>query len=145
VLSPAHAASAAAAAARGWPTLAVGFLGGRSRRANARPQALIDSPEITRTIINFKRLLLTDLEVEIPKVPNKKTLEEAIATAGASRSSLAAAARRSLLLARLSSGTLAAGCAGAAVKSCARDLTAAGLLPRATLLSRAALVIRRRV
>lgn len=46
-------------------------------------QALIDSPEITRTIINFKRLLLTDLSVEIGKVPNKKALAEALKTAGA--------------------------------------------------------------
>ena len=43
---------------------------------------MIDSPEITRTIINFKRLLLTDLTVEIGKIPNKKTLAEAIKTAG---------------------------------------------------------------
>ena len=44
-------------------------------------QALIDSPEITRTIINFKRLLLTDITIEIAKIPNKKTLAEALATA----------------------------------------------------------------
>jgi large subunit ribosomal protein L14e len=44
-------------------------------------QALIDSPEITRTIINFKRLLLTDITVEITKIPNKKTLAAALADA----------------------------------------------------------------
>lgn len=43
----------------------------------------MDSPEITRTIINFKRLLLTDLTVEVSKTPNKKTLAEALAAAGA--------------------------------------------------------------
>ena len=55
---------------------------GAVAHALAAPQALIDSPEITRTIINFKRLLLTDLTVEIGKIPNKKTLAEAIKTAG---------------------------------------------------------------
>ena len=44
-------------------------------------QALIDSPEITRTIINFKRLLLTDITIDITKIPNKKALAAALAEA----------------------------------------------------------------
>jgi hypothetical protein len=56
---------------------------GAAADALAAPQALVDSPEITRTIINFKRLLLTDLTVEIGKIPNKKELAAALKTAGA--------------------------------------------------------------
>jgi len=61
----------------------LGSLGFLRSKLSARPQALVDSPEITRTIINFKRLLLTDLTVEVSKTPNKKTLAEALAAAGA--------------------------------------------------------------
>jgi hypothetical protein len=64
------------------------------RAAGCCAQALIDAPEITRTIINFKRLLLTDLTVEIGKIPNKKTLKEALAAAGACRARLASRAAR---------------------------------------------------
>lgn len=41
-------------------------------------RALIDTPDMVRTQINFKRLSLTDIVIEIPRTPNKKTLKEAI-------------------------------------------------------------------
>jgi len=40
-------------------------------------RALVDSPEITRTVINFKRLSLTDMVVEIGRTPKKGELVEA--------------------------------------------------------------------
>lgn len=46
-------------------------------------QALIDSPEITRTVINFKRLTLLDFNVEIERTPKKPALIEAFKKAGA--------------------------------------------------------------
>ncbi|KAJ7513703.1 hypothetical protein O6H91_23G011300 [Diphasiastrum complanatum] len=44
-------------------------------------RALIDHPEIVRKQINFKRLSLTDLKVDIPRMPKKKQLQEAIEAA----------------------------------------------------------------
>lgn len=41
-------------------------------------RALIDSPDMVRTQINFKRLSLTDIVIEISRMPNKKALKEAI-------------------------------------------------------------------
>lgn len=41
-------------------------------------RALIDSPDIVRTQINFKRLSLTDIKIEIPRNPKKKALKDAI-------------------------------------------------------------------
>ena len=41
-------------------------------------RALIDAPEIVRTQINFKRLSLTDITIEIPRNPKKKDLKKAI-------------------------------------------------------------------
>lgn len=52
-------------------------------RLRAVLQALIDSPDITRTVINFKRLTLTDITIEIERTPKKKALVEAFAKAGA--------------------------------------------------------------
>lgn len=46
-------------------------------------QALIDSPEITRCVINFKRLDLLDLNVEIERTPKKGDLKAAFDKAGA--------------------------------------------------------------
>ena len=50
----------------------------RLTRSPSPTQALVDSPEITRTVVNFKRLLLTDLEISIGKTPNKKDLAAAL-------------------------------------------------------------------
>ncbi|KAL3678564.1 hypothetical protein R1sor_021520 [Riccia sorocarpa] len=41
-------------------------------------RALVDSPNIVRTQINFKRLSLTDIKIEISRNPLKKELKEAI-------------------------------------------------------------------
>lgn len=48
----------------------------------ARPQALVDRPDEIRRVINFKRLALTDLKVDIPRLAKKKVLKEALATSG---------------------------------------------------------------
>ncbi|CAN1766722.1 60S ribosomal protein L14-1 [Linum perenne] len=41
-------------------------------------QALVDSPDMVRSQINFKRLTLTDIKIDINRVPKKKTLIEAM-------------------------------------------------------------------
>ncbi|CAN0829190.1 60S ribosomal protein L14-1 [Linum grandiflorum] len=41
-------------------------------------RALVDSPDMVRSQINFKRLTLTDIKIEINRVPKKKTLVEAM-------------------------------------------------------------------
>lgn len=46
-------------------------------------QALVDAPAETRRVMNFKRLQLTDLKVEIPRLASKKVLVEAFNAAGA--------------------------------------------------------------
>lgn len=46
-------------------------------------QALVDAPSETRKVIGFKRLQLTDLKVEIPRLASKKVLVEAFNSAGA--------------------------------------------------------------
>ena len=45
-------------------------------------QALIDAPDIVRSSMNFKRLSLTDITIDIPRMPKKKQLADAIAAAG---------------------------------------------------------------
>lgn len=45
-------------------------------------QALVDCPSEGRRVINFKRLALTDLKVEIPRLASKKVLTEAFKAAG---------------------------------------------------------------
>lgn len=45
-------------------------------------QALIDAPGLVRQQINYKRLSLTDIVVEIPKCPKKSDLKEALKAAG---------------------------------------------------------------
>ncbi len=47
------------------------------------PQALVDRPEEIRRVINFKRLALTDLKIDIPRLAKKKVLREALETSGA--------------------------------------------------------------
>ena len=43
----------------------------------------MDSPEITRCVMNYKRLQITVLSVDIERRPNKKDLAAALKTAGA--------------------------------------------------------------
>ena len=50
----------------------------------ASPQALVDRPDEVRRVINFKRLAITDLKVDIPRLAKKSVLKEALATSGAS-------------------------------------------------------------
>ena len=45
-------------------------------------QALIDAPDMVRTQMNLKRLSLTDIKIDIKRVPKKKTLVEAMEAAG---------------------------------------------------------------
>ena len=45
-------------------------------------QALVDAPDMVRTQMNFKRLSLTDLKVDIKRVPKKKDLLQAMEAAG---------------------------------------------------------------
>ncbi|KAL8162239.1 hypothetical protein V2J09_013728 [Rumex salicifolius] len=41
-------------------------------------RALVDAPDMVRCQMNFKRLTLTDIKIDIPRVPKKKTLIEAM-------------------------------------------------------------------
>lgn len=45
-------------------------------------QALVDAPDMVRGQMNFKRLSLTDIKIDIPRVPKKKTLIDAMEKAG---------------------------------------------------------------
>ena len=45
-------------------------------------QALVDAPDMVRGQMNFKRLTLTDIKIDIKRVPNKKTLLAALEAAG---------------------------------------------------------------
>ena len=45
-------------------------------------QALVDAPDMVRSQMNFKRLSLTDIKIEINRVPKKKVLIEAMEKAG---------------------------------------------------------------
>ncbi|KAJ0700214.1 putative ribosomal protein L14 [Helianthus annuus] len=44
--------------------------------------ALIDAPDMVRAQMNFKRLTLIDIKIDIKRVPNKKTLIAAMEAAG---------------------------------------------------------------
>lgn len=46
-------------------------------------QALVDAPGQARRVVNFKRLTLTDLKVDIPRLASKKVLTAKFAEAGA--------------------------------------------------------------
>lgn len=52
-------------------------------------QALVDAPDMVRGQMNFKRLSLTDIKIEIPRVPKKKSLVAAMEAAGNTRKNLA--------------------------------------------------------
>ncbi|GMP22517.1 hypothetical protein CsSME_00000503 [Camellia sinensis var. sinensis] len=41
-------------------------------------RALVDAPDMVRTQMNFKRLSLTDITIDIKRVPKKKTLVAAM-------------------------------------------------------------------
>ncbi|KAJ0938994.1 putative ribosomal protein L14 [Helianthus annuus] len=43
--------------------------------------ALVDAPDMVRGHMNFKRLTLTDIKIDIKRVPNKKTLIAAMEAA----------------------------------------------------------------
>ncbi|KAH9764302.1 Ribosomal L14e domain-containing protein [Citrus sinensis] len=45
-------------------------------------RALVDAPDMVRGQMNFKRLSLTDIKIDIPRVPKKKTLIDAMEKAG---------------------------------------------------------------
>ena len=53
-----------------------------TRMTSWRMQALIDRPDETRRVINFKRLALTDLKIDIPRIAKKKVLKEAYESGG---------------------------------------------------------------
>lgn len=44
-------------------------------------RALVDAPDMVRVAMNFKRLSLTDIKIDIPRMPKKKQLTEAIESA----------------------------------------------------------------
>lgn len=44
-------------------------------------QALVDAPDMVRGQMNFKRLSLTDIKIDIPRIPKKKTLIAAMEAA----------------------------------------------------------------
>ncbi|KAJ0450027.1 putative ribosomal protein L14 [Helianthus annuus] len=44
-------------------------------------RALVDAPDMVRGQMNFKRLTLTDIKIDIKRVPNKKTLVAALEAA----------------------------------------------------------------
>jgi len=48
-----------------------------------RAQALVDRPDMVRKQINFKRLVLTDFKIEIPRLAKKKVLSAALEESGA--------------------------------------------------------------
>ncbi|OMP03074.1 Ribosomal protein L14 [Corchorus capsularis] len=41
-------------------------------------RALVDAPDMVRSQMNFKRLTLTDIKIDINRVPKKKTLNDAM-------------------------------------------------------------------
>lgn len=45
-------------------------------------QALVDAPDTVRSQMNFKRLSLTDIKIDIKRVPKKKELLAAMEAAG---------------------------------------------------------------
>lgn len=46
-------------------------------------QALVDRPDMVRKQINFKRLVLTDFKIDIPRLAKKKVLSAALEESGA--------------------------------------------------------------
>ena len=50
-------------------------------------RALVDAPDYTRKIVSFRRLSLTDLKVDIPRLASKKVLSAKLAESGKPSSS----------------------------------------------------------
>ena len=48
-------------------------------------QALVDRPDMVRKQMNFKRLVLTDFKIDIPRLAKKKVLTAALEESGACR------------------------------------------------------------
>lgn len=46
-------------------------------------QALVDRPDMVRRQMNFKRLVLTDFKIDIPRLAKKKVLTAALEESGA--------------------------------------------------------------
>ncbi len=46
-------------------------------------QALVDRPDMVRQQMNFKRLVLTDFKIDIPRLAKKKVLTAALEESGA--------------------------------------------------------------
>ena len=46
-------------------------------------QALVDRPDMVRKQMNFKRLVLTDFKIDIPRLAKKKVLTAALEESGA--------------------------------------------------------------
>jgi hypothetical protein len=55
---------------------------GRALSKAVLAQALVDRPDETRRVVSFKRMALTDLKVEIPRLAKKKVLKEALDSSG---------------------------------------------------------------
>ena len=51
-------------------------------------KVLVDAPDMVRGQMNLKRLSLTDIRIDIEKVPKKKTLIDAMEAAGMAAFSL---------------------------------------------------------
>jgi len=49
---------------------------------SAPPQALVDFPGQTRRTVSFKRMVLTDYTVDIPRLAKKAVLKKAVEEAG---------------------------------------------------------------
>ena len=47
-------------------------------------QALVDRPDEVRRMVNFKRMVLTDFKIDIPRLAKKKVLTAALEESGES-------------------------------------------------------------
>ncbi len=79
-----------------------------------RAQALVDRPDMVRKQINFKRLVLTDFKIEIPRLAKKKVLSAALEESGAPP-------HRAPSACTLYASARGLRCASATVNQCARS------------------------
>jgi large subunit ribosomal protein L14e len=56
-------------------------------------RALVDAPGQARRVVGFKRMALTDMKIDIPRLASKKVLTAKFAEAGASLSALTCTCR----------------------------------------------------
>ena len=54
-----------------------------SLKKKKKKQALVDRPDAVRKALNFKRLALTDIKIDIPRAAKKSVLAKALADSGA--------------------------------------------------------------